>query len=99
MKKSKFEKIMEKSSFDDAMALLYEESDTVTTYEALKCFVIQNIEGDNNMLALHIWNAVYNNGSVSDWFYYDYCLGTMCTPQQLNNIEDVEQYIGFDKED
>lgn len=98
MKRSEFEKIMEESSFDDAMALLYEESDTVTTYETLKCFVIQNIEEDNNMLALHIWNAVYNSEGDSDWYYYDYCAGTTCTPRRLNNIEDVEQYIGFDEE-
>lgn len=98
MKRSRFERIMEESSFDEAMELLYEESDCVTTYEALKCFVIQNIEGDNNMLALHIWNAVYNSEVGSDWFHYDYSAGTTCTPQQLNNIEDVEQYIGFDKE-
>ena len=98
MKRSEFEKVMEESSFDDAMALLHEERDTVTTYEALKCFVIQNIEEDNNMLALHIWNAVCNSESFSDWYYYDYCAGTTCTPRRLNNIEDVEQYIGFDEE-
>lgn len=98
MRRSEFEKIMEESSFDDAMALLYEESDTVTTYESLKCFVIQNIEEDNNMLALHIWNAVYDSKGCSDWYYYDYSAGTTCTPQCLNNIEDVEQYIGFDEE-
>lgn len=100
MKRSEFKKIAEESSFNDAMALLYEESDTVTItfYEALKCFVIQKIEEDNNMLALHIWNAVYNSKGNSDWYYYDYCAGTTCTPQQLNNIDDVEQYIGFDEE-
>ena len=98
MKRREFEKISEESSFDDAMELLYKERDTVTTYEALKCFVIQNIEKDNNMLALHIWNAVYNSKGDSDWYYYDYCAGTFCTPQCLNNIEDVEEYIGFDEE-
>lgn len=98
MRRSEFEKIVEESSFDDAMALLYEESDTVTTYEALKCFVIQNIEEDNNMLALHIWNAVYDSEGGPGWYHYDYCLGTLCTPQQINDTDDVEQYIGFDEE-
>lgn len=98
MKRSEFEKIVEESSFDDAMELVYEESDTVTTYEALRCFVNQNITEDNNMLALHIWKAIYNSKSDSDWYYYDYYAGTTCTPRCLNNIEDVEQYIGFDEE-
>ena len=98
MKKSEFEKIEEEASFDDAMDQLYGENNCVTTYEALKGFVIQNIEEDCNMLALHIWNAVYNSEGDSDWYYYDYCAGTTCTPRCLNCIEDVEQYIGFDKE-
>lgn len=98
MKRSEFEKIVEESSFDDAMALLYEEQNCVTTYEALKYFVIKNIKEDENMLALHIWNAVYNSEGDSDWYYYDYCAGTTCTPQCLNDIDDVEQYIGFDEE-
>lgn len=98
MKKSEFEKIMEEHSFDGAMQQLWEEKDCVTTYEILKDFIIKCIKEDANMLALHTLNAVYNSEGDSDWFYYDYCAGTTCTPQCLNNIEDVEQYIGFDKE-
>lgn len=48
------------------------------------------------MLALHIWNAVYNSDGDSEWYYYDYTAGTTCTPVCLNTVEDVETYIGFD---
>lgn len=73
------------------------KKDTVTTCEVLRRFANQNIAEGNNMLALHIWRAIFYSKD-SDWYYYDYCAGTTCTPQRLNNIEDVEQYIGFDKE-
>lgn len=99
MKRSEFEKIMEESSFDDAMEHFWGEKNCVTTYEALKSFVIQKIKEDYYRVALHIWNAIYDSKGDSDWFYYDYCAGTTCVPAQLNNIDDVEQYIGFDKED
>lgn len=98
MKRSEFEEISEKISFDEAMERLGEEKYVITTYESLKYFVINNIRDDENMLALHIWNAVYNSEGDSDWYYYDYSAGTTCTPVCLNDIDDVEQYIGFDEE-
>lgn len=98
MKRSEFEKIMEETSFDEAMGYLCEENDCITTYEILKDFIIKCIDEDNNSLALFILDAVYNSEGDSDWYYYDYCAGTTCTPRRLNNIEDVEQYIGFDEE-
>ena len=98
MKRSEFEKIMKESSFDDAMEQLYEEKDCVTTYEILKDFIIKCINKDNNWWALFVLNAVYNSKGDSDWYYYDYCAGITCTPQCLNDIEDVERYIGFDGE-
>lgn len=99
MKKSEFEKIMEESSFDKAMEQLYEENNSVTTYESLKDFIIKCINKDNDWLALFVLYTVYYSEGDSEWYYYDYCAGSTCTPQQLNNIDDVEQYIGFDEED
>ena len=84
--------------FDKAMELLYEECNELTDYEALKKYIIKNINDDNNMLALHLLSAIYNSDGDSDWYYYDYTAGTLCTPVCLNNVDDVEQYIGFDKE-
>lgn len=88
----------ESMDFDKAMELLYEECNELTDYEALKKYIIKNINDDNNMLALHLLSAIYNSDGDSDWYYYDYTAGTLCTPVCLNNVDDVEQYIGFDKE-
>ena len=88
----------ESMDFDKAMELLYEECNELTDNEALKKYIIKNINDDNNMLALHLLSAIYNSDGDSDWYYYDYTAGTLCTPVCLNNVDDVEQYIGFDKE-
>lgn len=88
----------ESMDFDKAMELLYEECNELTDYETLKKYIIKNINDDSNMLALHLLSAIYNSDGDSDWYYYDYTAGTLCTPVCLNNVDDVEQYIGFDKE-
>ncbi len=94
MTKEKFESM----DFNEAMELLYEECNELTDYETLKGYIIKNINDDNNMFALHLLSAIYNSDGDSDWYYYDYTAGTCCTPVCLNNVDDVEQYIGFDKE-
>lgn len=91
-------KEFESMNFDEAMEILYEESDMVTDYEMLKEYIIKNIQEDSNMLALHLLEAIYNSEGDSDWYYYDYTAGTTCTPVCLNDVDDVESFIGFDKE-
>lgn len=46
-------------------------------------------------LATHIENAIKDR---SNWYYYDICAGATKTPVCLRNADDVEKYIGFDKE-
>lgn len=98
MTRKEFEIIEEEQGFDSAMEELYGNSDVVTTYEMLKSYIIKCLQDDNNMLALHILESVYNSEGDSCWYYYDYTAGTTCTPRCLNDIEDVEAYIGFDEE-
>lgn len=89
MTKKQFIAINNLRGFEKAMQCLNEECDEITDYETLKTFVIKQIEADNNMLALHIWNAVYNSHGDSQWYHYDYCAGTTHTPKCLNNLNDV----------
>lgn len=98
MTRKEFEIIEEEQGFDSAMEELYENSDVITTYKMLKSYIIECLEDDNNMLALHILEGVYNSEGDSYWYYYDYTAGTTCTPRCLNDIDDVEAYIGFDEE-
>lgn len=91
MTKEQFEEIEEKEGFYTAMQALQENAYGITTYDILKQYVIKEIERDDNGLALHIWNAVYNSKGDSDWYYYDYTAGTTCTPICLNNADDCEE--------
>lgn len=88
----------ESKDFNEAMEELYDQSNVLTTYEMLKECIIQQIQNDNNMWALHLLEAIYNSEGNSNWYYYDYTAGTTCTPVCLNNVEDVESFIGFDEE-
>lgn len=88
----------ESMDFDEAMEQICKNSNEITTYEILKDFIIHNLNEDNNGLALHILSAIYNSDGDSDWYYYDYTAGTTCTPICLNDADDVESFIGFDKE-
>lgn len=98
MTKQEFQLIQEEGGFNAAMEELYGNTDFVTTYETLKDYIIDCLQNDYNMLALHILESIYNSEGASDWYYYDYTAGTTCTPRCLNNIEDIEEYIRFDKE-
>lgn len=98
MTKQEFQLIQEEEGFNTAMEELFENAYGVTTYEMLKDYIIDCLKNDYNMLALHILESIYNSEGDSDWYYYDYTAGTTCTPRCLNNIEDIEEYIGFDKE-
>ena len=54
-----------------------------------------NIDNDNFNVASHLCNAIWNdpNPDMSDWYDYDYCMGTMDIPICLSKKEDVEHLI------
>lgn len=94
MTRKQFSEIMKQKGWDEAMSQLSEIFDDLTDYETLKSYVIKKIEADENMLALHIWNAVYNSEGDSEWYKYDYTAGTTDAPKCLNTIDDLVKY-GF----
>jgi hypothetical protein len=90
MKKQDFIKKVRKYGFDEAMGELYDELDCITDYDQLKDYIIDCIKRDDNHLALHLLNSIYNSDGNSNWYYYEFSEGTMCTPVCLNTIKDVE---------
>lgn len=98
MTKKYFLKNLKKIGFDKIMSKLYEESQLITDYDSLKNYIIDCINNDNNMLALHLLTSVYNSKGNSIWYYYDYTAGTYCTPICLNSKEDVENVFNFEIE-
>lgn len=76
--------------FKEAIEILINEKDTITTSDNLKDFAIKNINEDKYFLAIHILEAL--NESPAYYFDYDYCMGTLERPTPLEDIKDLEDY-------
>ena len=77
--------------FEEVMEQLNEEKDDITTYETLKDFAKEKIDGDNLLVAIHILEALQNDDA--EWYEYDYCMGTLQTPSGITEKEHVEHMI------
>lgn len=96
MTRAEFEEI----EFDELIELMYENSYDITREENLKEFAVGKLLDDNFGMALHIINAIYNNPYDTEWYRYDYSMGTLQTPFPITDKEDVEDLINFkDDED
>ena len=76
-------------TFDEAIEKLEEENDCITTYNILKEFAIDNINNDNLFIAIHILQAIQDE---SEYYNYDYNMGTLETPTPITSLEDLEDY-------
>lgn len=83
-------------NFENVMEQLNEERDDITTYETLKEFAKEKIEEDNLLVAIHILEALQNDDT--EWYEYDYCMGTLQTPSGITEKEHVEHMILDDEE-
>ena len=86
-------------TFDDLMEWVYENLDDITDEEMLKEFAIEKLKNDNFNLGLHIINAIYENPYDTEWYRYDYNMGTLQTPNPITCKEDIEDMIDFEGED
>lgn len=93
MKRETFENM----SFDELMEWANENLDDVTHEDILKDFAIEKLRDDHFNLALHIINAIYNNPYDTEWYRYDYCMGTLQTPSPITEKEDIEDLIDFEE--
>lgn len=87
--------VFEKIDFDELLEWLNEYSDVITDEDMLKEFAIDRLHDDNFGLALHIINAIYENPYDTEWYRYDYNMGTLETPCPITSKEDVEDLVDF----
>lgn len=83
MTKNKINKL----GFDDAVREMEEEGYSITSYDNLKDFAIDKINDDNLFVAIHILKAM--NEEQSDYYCYDYSMGTLETPRALSTTQDL----------
>lgn len=88
----------ENMSFDELMELAYENLNDVTDEEILKQFAMEKLQNDDFNMALHIINAIYDNPYDTEWYRYDYNMGTLETPTPITDKEDIEDLIDFENE-
>jgi hypothetical protein len=88
-------KEFESKSFEEVMEQLNEECDDVTTIDILKDFIKEKVDSEDFYLVTHLCNAIWNdpNPSNSDWYLYDYSMGTLNSPVCVSCKEDVEHLI------
>lgn len=91
-------KEFETMSFEDFIEWAKENLNDVTDEEILKEFAIEKLQDDNFIMALHIINAIYNNPYDTEYYRYDYSMGTLETPTPITDKEDLEDLIFFDGE-
>ena len=89
MTRAEFEEV----DFDELIELMYENSYDITSESTLKEFAMNKLQDDNFGLALHIIQAIYNNPYDTEWYRYDYSMGTLQTPSPITDKEDIEDLI------
>ena len=92
-------KEFEAMSFEDFIEWAYDNLDCVTDEEVLKDYAINELQDDNFGVALHIINAIYDNPYDTEYYRYDYSMGTLETPTPITEKEDLEDLICFDDEE
>ena len=81
-------------TFEEAVEKLFDEGYTITTYDILKDFIKLQLDKENNYLAYHLIRTIYEDDCPfsTDYFDYDYSMGTLDKPTPLYNLEDLERY-------
>lgn len=91
--------MFDEMTFEEAIEHAYENSlMSITTEEILMDFAKSKIDDDNVFMALHVLNAIHNNPYDTEYYQYDYDMGTLETPTPLTCKDDLEAYIDFDEE-
>ena len=88
----------ENMSFDELMEWANENLDDITHEEILKEFAMEKLQDDDFNMVLHIVNAIYDNSYDTEWYRYDYNMGTLETPTPITDKEDIEDLIDFENE-
>lgn len=99
MTKKQFEEIKEEKGYDCAITELYWEvnNNKFVSYPDIKDIIKEAIDKNELDRAIIILNVVNNPPELDCGFYY-YDKHSDEPPVNLDNVDLIEKYIGFDKE-
>ena len=86
-------------SFENLMEWAVENLDGITTEDTLKDFAMEKLQNDDFGMVLHIINAIYDNPYNTEFYRYDYSMGTLETPTPIMDAEDIIDLVDFDDEE
>ena len=86
----------EDMTLEDVMNELSDHDD-ITSFDSLKDYAINLIDDNNFFLAIHILEALKE--CETDYYIYDYCMGTLTSPTAIEEKEDVEHLFDFEDEE
>lgn len=86
-------------TFEEVIEWANENLTDLTTEDILIDFAKTKIDDDNIYMAIHILGAIHNNPYDTEYYLYDYCMGTLDTPTPVTCKEDFEHLIDFDDEE
>lgn len=91
----------EEMTFEEVMEYLCDNCDEVTTIDTLKDFIKENVDAENFFLVSHLSDAIWHdpNPNDSDWYLYEYGMGTLDKPVSVSCKEDVEHLIDFEEDE
>lgn len=92
MKRPEFEE----ATFEEVIEQLIEEGHNITTYDELINFVKEAVDNREIKLAIHILEVLRDD--ESEYYEYDYSMGTLEAPCGLNEKEHVEHLIEDDED-
>jgi len=76
--------------FQQKIKLLLDNG-SITSRESLIDFAKEKIDNDDLFLAIHILQAIQENDT--EYYIYDYCMGTLETPSSIESENDIEYLI------
>lgn len=80
---------------EELISILIENDAHITDEETLKEFIIKKVQDDDWYLATHLLNYIWENGTSSEYYIYDYSMGTLDNPTPIDTKEDLEDFIDF----
>jgi len=84
----------EQKNFENVMVQLREEFEQITTLDTLKSFIKECVDNDDFNVAAHLCETLLQEQNPdSEWYDYDYAMGTLETPVCIKSKEDVEHLI------
>lgn len=87
----------EEMDLENLITYLWDQGcNEITDEETIKSFIIEQVENDDWFLAKHLLDYIWEHGTDSEYYLYDYSMGTLDNPVSIDDKEDIKHLIDFE---